>query len=113
LMPGHEPGAVGFLDEEVGRPAEKVGPEHVFGRIEDFGMMHKRVYPCEQQMSLMAKISLERFSSLGLMPFETLAGVRNFIRRKHGHWKVVSVLTIGLQRGIRETPEHRLVSCAG
>ena len=33
-MPGHKPGAARLLDEEIGRPAEEVWAEHVFGCVD-------------------------------------------------------------------------------
>ena len=47
LVPGHEPGTVGFFDEEIRRPAQEVRAEHVFRRIDDFRMVHKLINPPE------------------------------------------------------------------
>jgi hypothetical protein len=76
-VPGDEAGAVGFFDEKVGRPTQKVWTEHVFSRIEDPGMMHKFVNPSEQEMGLVTKIPLERTTNFGLVLFETFASVRD------------------------------------
>ena len=57
-MPGYEARAVGLLNEEIRGPTEKIGAEHILGRIDDLGMVHELVDPGEKQVRLVSPVAL-------------------------------------------------------
>ena len=63
-MPRHEAGIAGFLDEERAAPAQNIGTDHAFDRIENRGMPDQAVQPGEQEMALVAHRALEHAMQL-------------------------------------------------
>ena len=96
LVPGHETRAVRLLDEEIGGPAQQIGPKHILGRIDDLGVMHELIHPGEEQVRLVPPVSLKGRPRPGFMLLEATPVVRHLGRRKRRHWEVIAVASIGI-----------------
>ena len=68
-MPGHERRRARLLDEEVRRPAQKVGSVEVLHGVEDAGMANDVGKELEDEVRLVAQFAAE-WPALG--PFECL-----------------------------------------
>ena len=67
LVPGDEARTVGFLDEEVGVPAEDVRADGILDGVEHLRVMHQRIGPGEQQVHLVPQVALQGLSQLPLV----------------------------------------------
>jgi hypothetical protein len=94
LMPGHETGIMGFLDEEAGIPAQDVRPQQVLDRIEDFGMTDHLVDPGEQHVAAMAHLALDRSAAFGLVILELAAKISHFAGAQGIDREVIAAVSI-------------------
>src|ERR1700722_13647231 len=93
-MPGHEAGIVGFLDEEAGVPAQDIGPEQVFHRIQYPGVTDHLVDPGKQHMAAMAHFCLDRTTAFGLIILELAAKIGHLTGAQGIDREVVAAVAI-------------------
>ena len=72
-MPGDKARTIGLLNEKISGPAQNVWTDHIFDRIENFGVMYQCVSPSEEQMSLVSPVALEWLAGLNFISFEGCA----------------------------------------
>jgi hypothetical protein len=64
--------------------------------------MHQLVDPGEEQMGLVAPVSLQGSARLGFMLLQTIAVTGDLGWRQHGNGEIVAVAAKGLDGGIGE-----------
>lgn len=94
LVPGHEGRVPRFLDEEARAPAEEVGAEEVFHRVEDSRVPDQRVEPREEQVALVPQLAAERAAALALGRLEAGAIAGGLLGREHAGGEVEAVTTV-------------------
>src|ERR1700689_1895264 len=72
-MPGDEGGIPGFLDEEIGSPAEKIAPVQILHRVNNLLLPDEIVQATEEKVRLVPVRTLERAAVLLFEILQTLA----------------------------------------
>ena len=89
-MPGDEGGILGFLDEEIGGPAEKIAPIQILHRVNNLLLPDEIVQAPEEQMRLMPIRTLERAAVAAFEILQTLAQRECMCGRYHPNRRDVS-----------------------